>query len=100
MVGLSLSTHTYTVFYLMRSPAITDYHLQNNMRAVLGTQRFWPQCGCFYLDFYYYAYGVDVYVLEVALEGYDQPLLSINLTSSTNWKHIRRTYYTDEPTEV
>ena len=43
---------------------------------------------------------VVVSSFQVALEGYDTPLLSINLTSRAEWKHMRRTFYTDEPTEV
>ena len=36
------------------------------MRAVLATQPFWSGgCGCFYLDFYYYANGTGVYKLQV-----------------------------------
>lgn len=52
---------------------ISLFPAQVNTRAVIASPRFWPAgCGCFYLDFYYYAYGADVDRLEV---GYDNSTL-------------------------
>lgn len=64
------------------------------------TPEFNPQCECFYLDFYYHAYGDAVKNLAVYQEGYDQPLWSVNVTSINRWLHMRQTYYTTHPTRV
>ena len=69
-------------------------------KGIIATPEFWPECGCYYLDFWYHAYGAAVAEMMVMQEGYETPLWNQTVISKDEWVHIRRDFKTDHPTRV